>query len=888
MATIVLTFGLNAAWIDQEPDQFLQPDGVVINVWKTGDEYHNWVHDTQGYTIIQDRATGYWCWAKATADGSVESTGYPVHLSNPVSLGLTPQENISEERYQQKRTARESLITQHLSRERSVGQINLVVVFIRFSDQNEFSILATTFDNILNNPTPNYNSMSSYYQANSYGQLEALSLMYPYSEGTYLNSFQSSTYTYYQLLTYSATNPMGYTSETQGFQRLHDLFREACEFIEDEIDDDLVLDSNGDGIVDCVAFVVQGTTGGWADVFWPHRWVMQYANIYLKGLQVWDYFLVCGNTNSLINPSTYCHEFGHVLGLPDFYRYNNNYNPLGNWDVMAANSNPPQQIGAHNKAKYTNWTYPIQQITTSGTYTLFAVGDQQTGHAFRINSPNSNNEYFVVEYRRKGNSLGNNYYEPDNSLPGSGLLVYRIQNNLDGNAQGPPDEAYIYRPGGTTTNNGTINAAYFSAQANRTSINDFTNPSSFLSNGTAGGLNIFNIGSAGETINFSLIIEGTPFINPPVNLTATAYETNVFLSWEEPLSGSEADLLCYQVFRDDFPISGETIDLFYEDEYLDFDTLYCYYVIAIYVNPLSESMPSNKVYMTIDDYRILNPPRNLALVPGNQCISLAWEAPAPGYTGTFIGYDVFLFEERITNLLPPTTTIFTQENLDHHYVYEFYVTALYNNPDGESLPSNRQTTSPYLFNPPQQLVANSPSAIVNLDWQVPDTNGSGIVLGYNVYRDEIILVNSISTLSYSDYDVFINDTHDYYITALYEDPNGESNPSNTQTVRVGSVAVIDDPLQYTKTELLHNYPNPFNPETLISFVLHQKSPVTLAIFNIKGEKVRVLVDEIKEQGMYQYIWNGQDQQGHAVATGIYFSHFKTDDYQSVKRMILLK
>jgi len=110
-------------------------------------------------------------------------------------------------------------------------------------------------------------------------------------------------------------------------------------------------------------------------------------------------------------------------------------------------------------------------------------------------SPNSTTEYFVVEYRKKEGTF-------ENILPGEGLLVYRINTSKTGNAFGPPDEVYIYRPDGTLSEDGFRRLANFSADVGRTAINDITNPSSFLSDGGPGGLVISNIGAIGSTINF--------------------------------------------------------------------------------------------------------------------------------------------------------------------------------------------------------------------------------------------------------------------------------------------------------------------------------------------------------------------------------------------------
>ncbi len=88
-----------------------------------------------------------------------------------------------------------------------------------------------------------------------------------------------------------------------------------------------------------------------------------------------------------------------------------------------------------------------------------------------------------------------------------------------------------------------------------------------------------------------------------------------------------------------------------------------------------------------------------------------------------------------------------------------------------------------------------------------------------------------------------------------------------------------------------NYPNPFNPSTTFSYSLANESKVKLIIFNVKGQKIRTLVNEGQSAGMHQVIWNGVNDNGKKVSSGIYFSLFDINnggDYTSVKKVLLLK
>jgi len=153
-------------------------------------------------------------------------------------------------------------------------------------------------------------------------------------------------------------------------------------------------------------------------------------------------------------------------------------------------------MSAYMKYKYGKWIPSIPALTSEGTYTLRPL-TSSTNNVYRIPSPHSSTQYFVVEYRKKRSTF-------ENSVPGEGLVVYRINSSYSGNASGPPDEVYAYRPDGTLSTNGSVSRAAFSQNSGRMSLSDSTNPSSFLASGEPGGLHITNVGMMGDTIAFTL------------------------------------------------------------------------------------------------------------------------------------------------------------------------------------------------------------------------------------------------------------------------------------------------------------------------------------------------------------------------------------------------
>ncbi|HXF49916.1 MAG TPA: FlgD immunoglobulin-like domain containing protein [Verrucomicrobiae bacterium] len=96
------------------------------------------------------------------------------------------------------------------------------------------------------------------------------------------------------------------------------------------------------------------------------------------------------------------------------------------------------------------------------------------------------------------------------------------------------------------------------------------------------------------------------------------------------------------------------------------------------------------------------------------------------------------------------------------------------------------------------------------------------------------------------------------------------------------------PIVPTHFELAQNYPNPFNLTATIEYALPQAVKVELKVFNILGQVVRTLVDEEKPVGYHQVVWDGKDQTGQPVSSGIYLYQIKAGDYVETKKMHLLK
>ncbi len=88
--------------------------------------------------------------------------------------------------------------------------------------------------------------------------------------------------------------------------------------------------------------------------------------------------------------------------------------------------------------------------------------------------------------------------------------------------------------------------------------------------------------------------------------------------------------------------------------------------------------------------------------------------------------------------------------------------------------------------------------------------------------------------------------------------------------------------------LSQNYPNPFNPSTTIKFSLPKKERITLSIYNIMGQRIRILIDEIKTARDHKITWDGRDASGNTVASGVYFYQLRTSNSVLTQKMLLVR
>ena len=112
-----------------------------------------------------------------------------------------------------------------------------------------------------------------------------------------------------------------------------------------------------------------------------------------------------------------------------------------------------------------------------------------------------------------------------------------------------------------------------------------------------------------------------------------------------------------------------------------------------------------------------------------------------------------------------------------------------------------------------------------------------------------------------------------------------SSGDGTSSTKPTVLKTEDTPLVFS---LSQNAPNPFNPETIISYSLPQSEQVKLVIYNVLGQQIRTLVNAFKPAGRYRVVWNSKDDFGHSVSSGIYFYQITAGEFLDTRKMLILK
>jgi hypothetical protein len=208
--------------------------------------------------------------------------------------------------------------------------------------------------------------------------------------------------------------------------------------------------------------------------------------------------------------------------------------------------------------------------------------------------------------------------------------------------------------------------------------------------------------------------------------------------------------------------------------------------------------------------------------------------------------------------------------------------------------------------PPPQFEVNSSTDKINLSWLPSPSEGEADFAGYKIYRSEnkpdttfdLIGVIQPCTHSYIDSVILPGTDYYYYILTFNDGSNNlsEANPhgslhSNKFYTRTTKPAFrlgtgLDDSDQRILNEscyLEQNYPNPFNPNTTIGFNIPSQTFVSLSIFNLSGQLIDVLINEVMDKGYHRIKWSPK-----LLNSGVYFYQLKTTTQVEVRKCLFMK
>ena len=285
------------------------------------------------------------------------------------------------------------------------------------------------------------------------------------------------------------------------------------------------------------------------------------------------------------------------------------------------------------------------------------------------------------------------------------------------------------------------------------------------------------------------------------------------------------------------------------------------------------------IWRRIDEYDKGSQERNSLVITGIEDVLEGWDA-----VGT-----VPAIQDSIYNFVSPTLVDSNASGINYSV---FIVTAHTQNPELYYIsdPDSGYSVDNIPPETPYDLAGEDIGGDVLLTWQIqlsyPDFSY------FAVYRDttsgftpgDVNRIGTSEVSTYTDSSLVIG-TY-YYVVSAFDVNGNESDYSNEVEVMVTGIAEIE--LGVPTVYGLQNYPNPFKTKTAIHYQLPRSNVVTIAVYNVSGQRIKTLVNEHREAGFYTVHWDGRSQDSQRVSNGVYFCRMVAGEYISVKKILLMR
>jgi len=468
-----------------KPVKFTQPDGTTVTLIMHGDEHSKWAQTTDGYTLLYN-AKGVFEYAVIDSKGDAIPSGVKAsdvarRQSNEVALLQNTPKGVSfsESQISIMRSIKQMRAQQNAQQRAfpTTGARKLICILMGYKDK-AFTKTQADINNLFNQVGYSTGgatgSVKDFYNENSWGQFNlTVTVAGPFTAANNMS--------YYGANDASGNDKYPRELVTEGVNAA-DATVNFADF-----------DNDGDGAVDGVYVLFAGygeEAGASADCIWSHAWNI--STLTKDGKTISKYScspeLMGTSGSTLTGIGVICHEFGHVLGAPDYYDTNystgGQFDGTGYWDMMAAgswnnNGITPAHHNAYTKVKVYGWA-TATVLSSAANITVSNVEENKS--FYQINSATTG-EYWIMENRQKVGF--------DAFLPGHGLMIYHVNSGIASASTSNiinttyPQKMYpvcasaTSNPGKTAATYGTIDGGGcpFPGTGAKTSFTDATTPS---------------------------------------------------------------------------------------------------------------------------------------------------------------------------------------------------------------------------------------------------------------------------------------------------------------------------------------------------------------------------------------------------------------------------